>query len=167
MESYSPKQALLLLIALASAMILVTAQNTAQDMVDAHNAARADVGVAPVTWDDTVAAYADAYAQERRVDCQLVHSPDSPYGENLFWGSGSEWTGIDAVKAWVSEKQYYDHDTNTCSAPDGESCGHYTQVVWSNSTTIGCAGLLCDGATGVFIICSYNPPGNWDGQTPY
>ncbi|MDK0764168.1 pathogenesis-related family 1 protein, partial [Clostridium perfringens] len=140
------------------------AQNSPQDYVDLHNAARADVGVGPVSWDDTVAAYAQGYADQRRGDCQLVHS-GGQYGENLFWGSaGADWTAADAVNSWVSEKQYYDHDSNSCSAPEGQSCGHYTQVVWRDSTAIGCARDVCDNNGGVFIICSYNPPGNVDGQ---
>ena len=168
---YSIKQALVLLIALASAATVVMAQNmdmAQQDMVDAHNTARADVGVGPVTWNDTVAAAADAYAQEHRTDCQHVPiSEDWPYGQNIFQGTGANLTGIDAVKSWVAEKQYYDYDTNTCSAPDGESCLSYTKVVWSKSTAIGCAGLLCDNNGDVFIVCNYSPRGNQVGETPY
>uniref|UniRef100_M8BY09 Pathogenesis-related protein 1 n=1 Tax=Aegilops tauschii TaxID=37682 RepID=M8BY09_AEGTA len=144
----------------------VTAQNSEQDFVDAHNAARADVGLGEVTWDATVAAFAQDYADQRRGDCQLIHTPDGRpyYGGG---GGGTEWTATDAVNSWVSEKQYYDHDSNTCSAPDGESCGHYTQVVWRDSTAIGCARVVCDSGDGVFIICSYNPPGNFPGVSPY
>lgn len=163
---YSPKLALLL--ALASAMAAaVAAQNSPQDFVDPHNAARADVGVGPVSWDDAVAEYSQGYAEQRRGDCQLVHS-GGPYGENIFWGSaGADWSAADAVASWVSEKLYYDHGSNTCSAPEGQSCGHYTQVVWRDSTAIGCARVVCDNNGGVFIVCSYNPPGNFVGQSPY
>ena len=96
---YSPKLALLL--ALASAMAAaVAAQTSPQDFVDPHNAARADVGVGPVSWDDTVAAYAQGYAEQRRGDCQLVHS-GGQYGENIFWGSaGADWSAADAVNSW-------------------------------------------------------------------
>jgi pathogenesis-related protein 1 len=69
------------------------------------------------------------------------------------------------VGSWVSEKQYYDHDTNSCA--DGQVCGHYTQVVWRDSTSIGCARVVCDNNAGVFITCNYNPPGNVVGQSPY
>ncbi|CAM0958554.1 unnamed protein product [Alopecurus aequalis] len=154
MESYSPKLAVALLLALA-------------DYLDPHNAARADVGVGPVSWDETVAAYAQAYAEQRRGDCQLIHTPAGrPYGENIYGGAGggATWTAADAVQSWVSEKQYYDHGSNTCAS--GEVCGHYTQVVWRDSTAIGCARVVCDSG-GVFIICSYNPPGNYEGQSPY
>ncbi|KAF7075258.1 hypothetical protein CFC21_080044 [Triticum aestivum] len=166
---YSPKLSAVLLLALASVMV-VTAQNSPDDFVEAHNAARADVGVGPVIWNETVAAYAQAYARQRRGDCRLKTSPAGhPYGENLFRGSGSgtDWTAADAVTLWVSNRQYYDHDSNTCSAPPLKSCLTYTQVVWRESTAIGCARVVCASGFGVFIICSYNPPGNLLGQSPY
>ncbi|GJN10355.1 hypothetical protein PR202_ga28443 [Eleusine coracana subsp. coracana] len=50
-------------------------QNSPKDYLDPHNAARAAVGVPPVTWDNTVAAWAQNYANSRRGDCKLVHSP--------------------------------------------------------------------------------------------
>ena len=124
---YLPKLAVLL-IALSSAMI-VTGQNTAQDVVDAHNAARTLVGVGPVSWNATVEAWAEMYVEKFRADCKPQHSKDGPYGENIFWSSGTNWTAVEAVNSWVAEKQYYDHGSNTCSAPATKSCGHYTQVV--------------------------------------
>jgi len=146
-----------------STILSTTAQNSPQDFVDLHNSARAAVGVGPVSWDDAVAAYAQNYADQRIGDCQLVHS-GGPYGENLFWGSGRDYSAADAVNAWVAEKQYYDYDSNTCAS--GEVCGHYTQVVWANSVNIGCARVTCDSGA-IFITCNYNPPGNYVGQRPY
>ncbi|KQK20923.1 hypothetical protein BRADI_1g57580v3 [Brachypodium distachyon] len=165
MESSWPKLALLLL-ALASSASYVAAQNSPQDFLDPHNAARADVGVGPVTWDDTVAAYAQSYADSRRGDCQLVHS-GGPYGENIYGGAGggASWTAADAVAAWTAEKRFYHHDGNSCD--EGQVCGHYTQVVWRDSTAVGCARVVCDSGDGLFIICNYNPPGNYVGRSPY
>nr|ACD49673.1 pathogen-related protein 1 alternative isoform [Cucumis melo var. inodorus] len=62
------------------------AQDSIKDFVDAHNAARAQVGVGPVHWNKTVADYAHQYANKRIKDCNLVHSK-GPYGENIAWGS--------------------------------------------------------------------------------
>ncbi|RVX10309.1 Basic form of pathogenesis-related protein 1 [Vitis vinifera] len=75
------------------------AQNSQQDYLNAHNTARAQVGVGSMTWNNTVASYAQNYANQRIGDCNLVHS-NGPYGENIAWGSGSL-TGTDAVNLWV------------------------------------------------------------------
>ena len=160
----------LALAMVAAAGVLITpcaAQNSPQDFVDLHNAARSAVGVGPVSWDDNVAAFAQSYAAQRAGDCALQHSSGSGYGENIFvGGAGADWSASDAVGLWVAEKQWYDHGSNSCSAPPGQSCGHYTQVVWRDSTTIGCARVVCNNG-GVFITCNYNPPGNFVGQSPY
>ncbi|CAI0443865.1 unnamed protein product [Linum tenue] len=151
-------------ITLTSLTFPSTAQDSPQDYVDAHNAARSAVGVGPVSWDARLASYAQSYADQRAAaDCRLVHS-GGPYGENLAWSSG-ELSGADAVAMWVGERADYDYNSNGC-AP-GKQCGHYTQVVWRSSTGIGCAKANCSGGRGTFVICSYNPPGNYVGQKPY
>ncbi|GAB4853595.1 Cuticle-degrading protease [Ancistrocladus abbreviatus] len=129
-----------------------------------HNAARAVVGLPPLAWDAHLAGYAQSYANQRRYDCALVHS-SGPYGENIFWGSGSSWTPQQAVAAWVDEAQYYDYSSNSCI--DGEDCGHYTQIVWRTSKRLGCARVVCYDGAGVFITCNYDPPGNYIGERPY
>uniref|UniRef100_A0ACD5U0H6 Uncharacterized protein n=1 Tax=Avena sativa TaxID=4498 RepID=A0ACD5U0H6_AVESA len=163
--------ALAMAVVAMAAATTTMAQNSPQDFVDLHTAARAEVGVGQVWWDRNLQEYAEWYADQRRGDCALQHSDyqSAGYGENIFWGSaGWPWTGVDAVNTWVSEKEYYDYNSNTCSpdAPFG-TCGHYTQVVWRDSTLIGCARVDCDGDLGVFITCNYYPPGNWEGQWPW
>ncbi|XP_074310355.1 pathogenesis-related protein 1B-like [Silene latifolia] len=156
---------------LFSCLIIVTialieishAQNSPQDYVDAHNAARDAVGVGPIEWDDTVAAYAQEYANSRINDCLLEHS-SGPYGENLAQGSGDFMTGIEAIKLWVDEQVDYDYNSNTCA--DGKVCGHYTQVVWRDSIRLGCARVECDNGW-YYVTCNYDPPGNFVGQWPY
>ncbi|KAG0541526.1 hypothetical protein BDA96_02G024100 [Sorghum bicolor] len=147
-------------------LLVVVTPSAAQDVVVyLHNEARADVGVKPLSWNESLATYAANYAAARQDDCNLTLS-GGPYGENLFWGAaGGNYSAADVVGLWVSQKQYYDHDSNTCAA--GERCDSYTQVVWSGTTTIGCAAVECSNNAGVFAICSYNPPGNLDGQSPY
>uniref|UniRef100_A0A0E0LGY8 SCP domain-containing protein n=1 Tax=Oryza punctata TaxID=4537 RepID=A0A0E0LGY8_ORYPU len=195
---------LLVAAVLVVAMAAATPPCTAQDFVDPHNAARSDIGVGAVTWDDTVAAYAESYAEQRRGDCALQHSDSGgKYGENIFWGpAGGDWTAASveirsyaeqrrgdcalqhsdsggkygenifwgsAGGDWTAERRgvWYDHGSNSCSAPADQSCGHYTQVVWRDSTAIGCARVVCDNNLGVFITCNYSPPGNVVGQSPY
>nr|DAD36268.1 TPA_asm: hypothetical protein HUJ06_006908 [Nelumbo nucifera] len=138
------------------------AQDSPQDYLDAHNTARAEVGVDALIWNDKLAAYAQNYADQRVEDCTLMHS-GGPYGENLAGSSGSL-SGTGAVNLWVGEKQYYDYSTNSCS--DGQVCGHYTQVVWRNSLRVGCATVQCNNG-GTFVICNYDPAGNVVGELPY
>ena len=154
--------ALICLIALA---ILHTnhALTEQDEFLNTHNSARSQVGVANVVWNTTVATYAQNYANQRKVDCNLVHS-GGPYGENLAEGSGT-FTATTAVNLWVAEKTYYTYSTNTCAS--GHVCGHYTQVVWRTSTQIGCARVQCTNNGWWFVICSYYPPGNYVGQFPY
>ncbi|WOL08054.1 pathogenesis-related protein PRB1-3 [Canna indica] len=147
---------LALICAVATMAYTTFAQNSPQDFVDAHNAARTTVRVRPVSWDATMAAYAQNYANQRISDCQLVHS-GGPYGENLFWGLGANFTAVDAVNSWVSEKNEYDYNSNSCAT--GKVCSHYTQVVWPSTTSIGCARVWCNSGS-IFITCNYSPPGN-------
>ncbi|XP_020228880.1 basic form of pathogenesis-related protein 1 [Cajanus cajan] len=137
------------------------AQNSPKDYLDAHNKARAEVGVPPLKWNKTLEAYAQKYADSKIKTCEMEHSY-GPYGENLAEGYG-ELLGTDAVKMWVSEKPFYDVKSNKCVK---DECLHYTQVVARKSTHLGCARSKCDNGW-IFVICSYDPVGNIVGQRPF
>jgi hypothetical protein len=138
----------------------------------AHNAIRAGVGVGPLTWDPALAAIAQAWA-ERCVDNEAPtglidhnagRSDTYPeyVGENIYGSSGGA-TGTDAVESWASEEANYDYDMNSCNGV----CGHYTQIVWRETTKIGCALHQCPGLTfGSTIVCDYALGGNSGGR-PY
>ena len=139
-------------------------------IVAAHNAARAAVQpapaapLAPLTW--SAAAFEQARAWAAR--CQWGHNPTrGSFGENLFATSGDT-TSQAVVDTWVSEKSDYDYAANSCSG----TCGHYTQVVWSATTGVGCAAQTCTsgspfgGGSWQFWVCDYTPPGNSGGR-PY
>ncbi|XVF00655.1 hypothetical protein REPUB_Repub04eG0019800 [Reevesia pubescens] len=74
-----------------------------------------------MTWDATIAGYAQQYANKGIVDCGLIHS-DGPYGENLAEASYAL-TGLEVVKLWVDEKPHYNYNANKCIGGD---CLHYT-----------------------------------------
>ncbi len=84
-------------------------------------------------------------------------------GENIAAGSPTQSPG-QAVALWLTEASGYDHATNTCSI---SACGHYTQIVWSTTTAVGCAHVSCTNGLGDFNVCDFNPPGNYVGQSPY
>ena len=75
-------------------------------------------------------------------------------------------TPAHVVDAWDEEKQWYDYASNRCSAPPGDSCGHYTQVVWARSEELGCAMMICQNKAQLWV-CNYDPPGNYIGQKPF
>ncbi|KAL2460344.1 Pathogenesis-related protein 1 [Abeliophyllum distichum] len=162
MEKFPHLRLFLIVLTMSLCLYSSQAQNSIQDYLDAHNAARADVGVGPMTWDNSVAAYAQNYANQRIGDCNLVHSSNPPYGENIAQSSG-DLTGKDAVDMWVAEKSNYDPNSNSCV---GGECGHYTQVVWRNSVRLGCARVQCNNE-GWFVSCNYDPAGNVIGERPY
>ncbi|XP_038888848.1 basic form of pathogenesis-related protein 1-like [Benincasa hispida] len=137
------------------------AKSSPQDFVDAHNAIRAEYGVGPVTWNKTLAEYAQKYAETRIATCEMEHSM-GPYGENLaeaFETTTAELT----VNYWASEKKFYNHQANKCVE---EECGHFLQVVWKDTTSIGCAEVKCNNNY-IFTICNYYPPGGYPDQLPY
>ncbi|XP_030509816.2 pathogenesis-related protein PR-1 [Cannabis sativa] len=132
-----------------------------------HNLARAKKWELPLAWDGQLQKYAQWWASQRRSDCKLQHSfPEGDFklGENIFWGSGSDWTPSNAVDAWTDEEKYYNYEANSCA--EGQMCGHYTQVVWRSTRRIGCARVVCDDGD-VFITCNYDPVGNYVGERPY
>ncbi|BAT00792.1 pathogenesis-related protein 1 [Oryza sativa Japonica Group] len=172
-----PKKGAAFALAVAIATIVMATTTTmAADLSDAekaqfvklHNDARAAVGVkAQVSWSEAVAAK----AREHASTCRTDHI-QGPYGENLWWGwsSTAGWVGkpADAMGSWVGEKPYYDRSSNKCVG--GKVCGHYTQVVWSRTTQIGCArvtGCNINGRSSTLIACNYNPRGNINGERPY
>ncbi len=136
-----------------------------------HNRLRAqeNAGLPDLKWDAKVAAYSKSKMEYlAKNGCTLDHGagPNNPgYGENLFMGGGTSWTGADAVNGWYEEKSDYSLSDNSCGG--GKVCGHYTQVVWKNSTGLGCYRAVCPNDEGVIIGCNYNPPGNYVGEKPY
>ncbi|OVA12430.1 Allergen V5/Tpx-1-related [Macleaya cordata] len=129
----------------------------------AHNKVRTKHGLPKLKWNSRLANYAKWYGNQRRGDCALIHSTAN-YGENIFWGKGKRWKPADAVAAWAAQEAYYNYRTNTCMA--NKECLHYTQLVWKNTRTFGCAQMRCKSGD-TFIICEYDPHGNVMGQRPY
>lgn len=142
----------------------------AKGFVDAHDLHRSKVSppakppLPPVRWSPEIAAQAQAWAQR----CEFEHG-DTDLGENL-----SARTDVaepsEIVAGWAAEGEAYDYASNRCES--GKVCGHYTQVVWRNSTQIGCGMAQCNSGgpwdgPWVMWVCRYSPAGNWQGKRPY
>ncbi|KAG6588724.1 basic form of pathogenesis-related protein 1-like [Cucurbita moschata] len=154
----------LLGIALTLSTITPTMANSSpKDFVDAHNAIRAEVGIEPLKWNETMATYAQKYAESKIATCEMAHS-GGPYGENLAVGYEGI-TAETAVKLWADEKKHYNHASNSCGN-DPTHCVHYRQLVWKNTTSIGCAQVTCQNSW-IFVICCYYPSADSIKQRPY
>jgi pathogenesis-related protein 1 len=147
------------------------------EMVKVHNQYRAEVGISSnVTWSVKLGEMAQAYANKLKDErgCNPIHSQADDVGENLYWASAIKYSsGITEVQritaqrvadAWGSEKSDYSYSSNSCAS--GKICGHYTQMVWENTSQIGCAQAVCADNSQIWV-CNYYPAGNYVGQKPY
>jgi pathogenesis-related protein 1 len=141
-------------------------QDQAQLALDFHNQKRRDVGAPALEWSTELAAYAQKWADHLARDkhCQLDHTVDNKYGENLFGGSGRSYTALFASQDWYSEKKKYTYGILT--EGNWYPTGHYTQMIWSNTRQVGIGQANCPGG-GTVIAAEYYPPGNYMGQKPY
>ncbi|CDF88932.1 ZYBA0S03-05248g1_1 [Zygosaccharomyces bailii CLIB 213] len=140
----------------ASASASSTSSDFQSTMVDGHNDKRAKhESTGSLEWDDSLAQYAQNYADKYDCSGSLTHS-GGPYGENLAVGYTSQGT----IDAWYNEIEKY----NWSDPGFSESTGHFTQVVWKSTTKVGCGSKQCGGSVGTYIICSYNPAGNFIGD---
>lgn len=145
-------------------------------MTALHNELRASVNPPayppepPLQWDEQIAIGAQAWAS----NCTYGHGGDGAdilgYGQNIFasFGLGSS-TASEVFYWWGPyEKTYYDYATNSCL--DGVDCGHYTQIIWASTTSIGCGFAICtvnnpwgsqyNSFPWLNWVCNYNPSGN-------
>jgi len=126
-----------------------TGDSLAAGIVDRHNLLRAAHGVPPVQWNTTLADY----AANNMPECVMAHTQPYKYGENLAFGYSDT---VKAVQDWYNEINQY----NYADATFGETTGHFTQVVWKDTTDIGCHYIESCG----YLKCEYWTPGNFLGE---
>jgi len=152
----------------------------------AHNKYRCMHGVPNFVWDDKIAEQAQALvdtglfrhstaASRMYVDSGGKTSKADKYkGENL-WMCTKDHTFEEAlmyaVNSWYSEIEFSDEGlVGEDGQGDGGIVAHYTQVVWSKSTRIGCAvgkmGRDWDRGEGTFVACQYGKGGNFESGYP-
>ena len=125
----------------------------AQEILTLQNAKRSRHCAPALTWSNTLAAAAQAWAS----GCSIKHSDPGTrpnQGENLAWGSGSFSTASSSVDRWYNEVGQYKFSAPSFST----ATGHFTQMVWRGSREVGCASAVCGGQN--FWVCRYSPAGN-------
>lgn len=135
----------------------------AREILTAHNAIRRKIGVPPLKWSDKLAGSAAEWANTlaKTGASRMQGTP----GQNIAYTSPPGTAKArDVVAAWAAEASNYDHEKNACI--DGKArCHHFTQVVWRNSSFLGCA-TAHDSQRDIWV-CNYDPPGNNVAEKPY
>jgi len=135
-------------------------------ITERHNYWRKELGLPPFKWSNKLAVVAQKWANTLKTKgCEMEHSSGNKYGENLYWSMGKKRKPDESVDAWASEKQYFNFEKLECNG-EWYKCGHYTQMIWENTKTVGCAVAYCKDGSEVWV-CNYEPAGNVVGQKPY
>jgi hypothetical protein len=145
-----------------------------QTIVSKHNQYRDEVGVAHLTWDSGLASDAQRWAgtlasQDTGLSHNDPNNADHHEGENLAWSSGSGTSPAGALGLWYAEKATYQAEPNKRSYganPNFPKWGHYSQMVWSATTKVGC-GTATSASGKTYTSCRYSPAGNIEGQLAY
>uniref|UniRef100_A0A0K0FXA8 CAP domain-containing protein (inferred by orthology to a human protein) n=1 Tax=Strongyloides venezuelensis TaxID=75913 RepID=A0A0K0FXA8_STRVS len=118
-------------------------------------------GVPNLVVDSGLAAKAQKYAEYLAQIRQLVHDRRNSIektGENLAFGSPL--ISHLAVKKWYDEIELYDFNRPGFSS----ATGHFTQLVWKDSRKAGFGVAVSSDGKGVYVVCKYTPPGNYNNK---
>ena len=125
--------------------------------LSSHNKFRSAGGSPKLVWDESLAASAQAWANNLvgRPGLSLSHSRNGN-GENLYGGMGGSYNCDSAVTSWHNEKPRY--NGGPISRFGVSSYGHYTQLMWKSTKKLGCAAARS--GSKVIYVCQYFPAGN-------
>ena len=122
-------------------------------------------------WGDDLTINAQAYANilvERGALFQ--HADQRTQGENLFTGTSTQFQTQHIDKSmylWYEELNRWDYENAARYNLFGtQGLGHFSQLVWNQTTHVGCAGAVRDDPTKgrkTIYVCRYSPPGNVPG----
>jgi pathogenesis-related protein 1 len=140
------------------------------DILRLANGARAEASssIPSLTWDSTLADEAQGWANTLAPVTDngvfLCHTPGifSTEGETIALA----YSVPEGVQAWLNEKSNYSYPT-PFSLTQPAVYGHYTQMIWKDTTRIGCGKATPGTSSYILLVCRYAPPGNIVGQLPY
>ncbi|OCL03698.1 carbohydrate-binding module family 50 protein [Glonium stellatum] len=138
--------------------------------LELHNTARQHISASThvsrpaLTWDTSLAADAQKYAQHLIDTNGFAHSGAPGVGENLAksWpaDSGSLAKG---TQMWLDEEKNYHGEP--IGQGDFSGYGHWTQCIWPTTTRVGVG--LARGNGACVVVGRYAPPGNWTGKSAW
>ncbi|KAF9951853.1 hypothetical protein BGZ72_006705 [Mortierella alpina] len=131
-----------------------------QLILNTHNRLRARHQAPPLVWNNNAAKWGDNWIRA----CKIEHSSrqGGKLGENLAWGTRGMFKNFGSViNAWYDEEKGYNYNN-----PDNSRgvTGHFTQVVWRETKSVGCAKRFCPNLDYEVYICNYSGAGNMGGR---
>ncbi|MFT3811082.1 MAG: CAP family protein [Micropepsaceae bacterium] len=138
------------------------------EILNAHNAERRAVGSPDLKWDAALAADAQEWANNLARTGAMQHASQRGQGENLYMSGIGRMSVTQMVGGWLAERANYipgGAHPNISKTGNWADVGHYTALVWSGTTSVGCA--VGRGAKYDFLVCRYSPPGNLRGRMAY
>ncbi|KAK3767308.1 hypothetical protein RRG08_050859 [Elysia crispata] len=129
-----------------------------------HNELRALHGSPPLRLSDDLNQYAQKWAEQMARENNLHHSArtldsGAKVGENIAMrssSSGADYTGDEPVQLWYNEIGDYDF-SKTNGQPN---TGHFTAVVWKETTELGMGKARTADGRAVYAVASYRTQGN-------
>lgn len=135
----------------------------------AQNAARKELGLAPLAWNSRLADEAKIWANHLANTGGFDHGvgSGSGRGENLWKGTRGAYSPEEMAGAWIGEKRYFrpGRFPDVSTTGNWTSVGHYSQIIWRQTNEVGCA--ISSNADSDILVCRYANPGNVMGQQPY
>uniref|UniRef100_A0A0N5BKX2 SCP domain-containing protein n=1 Tax=Strongyloides papillosus TaxID=174720 RepID=A0A0N5BKX2_STREA len=131
-------------------------KNMKERMLNESNEYRKHHRAPPLEINSTLAEMAQKYAEKLASTGIFAHDPNNRKdrtGENLGFGSALN-IAATVVKLWYDENEYYDYGSKQYNP----KAGHFTQLVWKESTKAGFG--VAKGSKGYYVVCKYQPPGN-------
>lgn len=147
---------------------------------------RRNHGASPLTYSPTLASYAESLTDSCSSISRITGpSSNTTYSTNTFayystnnhdQSCASEQTAR-AISTWYNDELYTyavnsaDFSTNPINY---DGLLHFSQMVWKDTTEVGCSATRCDEGTGLnadvvwpvawAVVCAYNPAGNCVGN---
>ncbi|CCG83809.1 protein of unknown function [Taphrina deformans PYCC 5710] len=108
-----------------------------------------------LTWNYDLASAALTYAES----CTMQPSTDKSSGETLAAGTATDPAFY--VDLWYNEGSSYNYNAPGFS----DATGHFTQLVWKATSSVGCGFSSGCGEYSNYLVCRYASPGNVLGVT--
>jgi len=144
-----------------------------QAVLNHHNIHRRNHSAPDLVWSTALEDSAKKWA----LKCIWAHNTTingGGYGQNIAAGVSKSAVGVVVSDLWYNNEMPYFAGQYGKSQPNMDSFekwGHFTQVVWKQTSKVGCYTAPCsqgmsnvNGRYTSFTVCNYGPPGNFLGN---